>query len=208
MQARLFQLPEPPWSYREKTILSLFDYTGNWPRPYYEAGYKVILLELKHGQDIMSYDYSYLSGIYGILIAVPCTDFAVSGARWFKEKDADGRTELSIQLVRKSLEIVEYFKPTFWALENPVGRIHKLVPELGRPSLIFQPYFYGDPYRKKTCLWGDFNIPKLNPVEPKGIRKGQPDEWYSKVGGKSEKTKEYRSATPMRFARAFCEANP
>lgn len=190
------------------SILSLFDYTGNWVRPYAESGYTVVLLDIKHGQDIMTYDYTYLSGVYGILIAVPCTSFAISGARWFDKKDADGRTEQSIKLVRRALEIVDYFKPVFWCLENPVGRIHKLVPELGEPQLIFQPYDYGDAYRKKTCLWGRFNIPPVTgAVKPLGVRRGVPDEWYSKVGGKSEKTKEYRSRTPGGFASAFYEVN-
>jgi hypothetical protein len=190
-----------------KTILSLFDYSGNWSKPYREAGYNVIQVDIKLGIDILTFDYQAIPEIYGILCAVPCTDFAVSGARWFAEKDKDGRTELSISLVKKSLEIINYFNPVFWALENPVGRIARLVPELGKTSLIFQPCDYGDAYRKRTCLWGKFNHPIKNPVEPLGIRKGQPDEWYSKMGGKSEKTKAYRSQTPLKFAQAFYEAN-
>lgn len=190
-----------------KTILSLFDYTGNWSRPYKENGYNVIQIDIKLNQDILVYNYRDLENIYGILIAVPCTCFAGSGARWWKEMDATGRTVANIKLVEKSLEIVNYFQPAFWALENPVGRIGKLVHELGKPKLIFNPYDYGDPYRKRTCLYGNFNLPEKSPVEPIGLRKDQPDEWYSKVGGKSEKTKEYRSATPAGFARAFFEAN-
>ncbi len=190
-----------------KTVLSLFDYTGNWSKPYRDDGYNVIQVDIKLGMDILTFDYQSITECHGILIAVPCTDFAVSGARWFAEKDKDGRTQKSVELVKKSLEIVNYLQPHFWALENPVGRIHKLVPELDKPSLIFQPYEYGDAYRKRTCLWGKFNLPEKNPVEPLGIRKGQPDEWYSKVGGKSEKTKEYRSQTPISFAVAFYKAN-
>lgn len=190
-----------------KTILSLFDHTGNWSKPYRDNGYNVIQIDIKLGIDILTFDYKSLLDCYGILIAVPCDHFAGSGARWWAEKDKDGRTEEGIKLVKKSIEIVDYFKPHFWALENPVGRIHKLIPELGKPSLIFQPYEYGDAYRKRTCLWGKFNIPERNPVEPLGVRKGQPDEWYSKVGGKSEKTKEYRSQTPIGFATAFYKAN-
>ncbi len=44
-------------------------------------------------------------------------------------------------------------------------------------------------------------------VEPTGHRPGQPNDWYSKVGGKSQRTKNYRSKTPRGFARAVFEAN-
>lgn len=62
---------------------------------------------------------------------MPCTDYAVSGARWFKAKDEDGRTAKSQLLVDKTKEIIEYFEPIFWVVENPVSRIHKLNPWLG-----------------------------------------------------------------------------
>jgi len=100
-------------------------------------------------------------------------------------------------------------QPMWWVLENPVGRLNKLFPQLeDYGPRYYQPYWYGDPYSKKTGLWGRFNFPEpTNMVEPEGQRKGQPNAWYSKVGGKSEKTKEYRSITPIGFAQAFYEVN-
>lgn len=95
------------------TILSLFDYTGNSSKPYNDNGFDVIQVDIKLGTDILTFDYKSIPDVYGILCAVPCTDFAVSGARWFAEKDRDGRTEKSIELVRKSLEIINYFSLTF-----------------------------------------------------------------------------------------------
>lgn len=192
-----------------KTILSLFDYSGNWSKPYRDNGYNVIQVDIKLGIDIFTFDYQTIPEVYGILCAVPCTDFAVSGARWFAEKDKDGRTKASVKLVKKSLEIIHYFNPVFWALENPVGRIHKLVPELGKASLIFNPCDYGDAYTKKTCLWGIFNHPVKSPVEPKYYYyNGKRSSWiWAKLGGKSEHTKTLRSQTPMGFAQAFYEVN-
>ncbi len=100
--------------------------------------------------------------------------------------------------------------PDFWVLENPVGRLHKLVPELGKPEF-FQPYWYGDAYTKKTGLYGDFNFPeKTYIVEPKIYidKNGKRGSYYwYKLGGKSEKTKELRSITPLGFAEAFYMAN-
>ena len=91
------------------------------------------------------------------------------------------------------------YQPKFWAIENPVGTLHRW---LGKPVMYFQPYEYGDPYTKKTCLWGNFKIPKKNPVEPT-----EGSKMWKKYGGKSDRTKTLRSITPPGFAKAFFEAN-
>ena len=74
------------------------------------------------------------------------------------------------------------------------------------PRLKFDPCDYGDPYTKKTLLWGSFAVPEPNRVEP--IRSCKQGSWIQKLGGKSEKTKTLRSITPPGFAKAFFEANP
>ena len=79
------------------------------------------------------------TSVYGILAAPPCTDFAGSGAQYWGAKDLDGRTEKSLMLVDKVISLVEYYKPEFWALENPVGRLSTLRPTLGKPWY-FNPY--------------------------------------------------------------------
>jgi hypothetical protein len=200
-----------------KTLLSLFDYTGNWALPYEEAGWNVILWDIKHTCDLFAQfddvlyacaDYFYdnifdnYGTVDGILAAVPCTDFAGSGARWWADKDRNGSTQKSLELVYQTLKIVDLCMPDFWAIENPVGRLSSLVPELGKPRY-FQPYYYGDPYTKKTGLWGDFNFPEpTNIVEPT-----EGSMMWKKYGGKSERTKTARSETPMGFAYAFFQAN-
>jgi hypothetical protein len=194
----------------EKTILSLFDYSGNWSLPYKNSGYKVIQVDIKHGIDILTWDYKNIDNVYGILAAVPCTDYALSGAAWFREKDADGRTDKSNQIVKKTLEIINYFNPTFWAIENPMSRIHKLNTELGNVKFKFHPYEFAqyDPiprnsqYQKTTWLWGNFSNPVKKPLENLDGQK-----LHKKLGGKSERTKELRSITPLGFAYAFHKAN-
>jgi len=194
----------------DKIILSLFDYTGNWSKPYRDNGYIVIQIDIKHGLDILDWDYKQIDKVYGILAAVPCTDFAISGAAWFKSKDNDGRTEKSIALVKKTMEIINYFNPAFWVIENPMSRIHKLNPELGQVKYKFHPYEFAqyDPnprdsqYQKTTWLWGKFNELVKKPLENIDGQK-----LHKKLGGKSARTKELRSITPMGFAEAFFEAN-
>ena len=80
-------------------------------------------------------------------------------------------------------------------MENPVG---KLVKWLGDPVDSFNPCDYGDPWTKKTLLWGDFTMPEKHPVEP---TQG------SKIHKMSGTDKAGRSETPPGFAKAFFEAN-
>ena len=102
----------------QKTILSLFDYSGNWPKYYKEAGYNVLQVDIKYGIDILKISARDLPNqIHGILAAPPCTDFAGSGAQYWKQKDQDGRTDASLKLVDKVLQMVDYYNPEFWALE-------------------------------------------------------------------------------------------
>ena len=140
----------------DKIILDLCGGTGAWSKPYREAGYEVINITLPKDvrlQGVFSYD------IYGILCAPPCTHFAGSGARWWKEKGIEPLLD-GLSIVDACLRIIITAKPKFWVLENPVGRLNKF---LGKPVMYFNPCDYGDPYTKKTALWGKFNIPKKNP---------------------------------------------
>lgn len=183
----------------ERIILDLCGGTGSWSKPYKDAGYDVQLITLPDN-DVMT--YCPPKGIYGILAAPPCDHFSVSGAQYWPVKDKDGRTIEAMSIVMRCLRIISYARPTFWAMENPVGRLRKWI---GDPTLMFNPCDYGDPYTKKTLLWGVFNTPEKNPVEP--IRVCSQGSWIQKLGGKSEKTKTLRSMTPPGFAKAFFEAN-
>ncbi len=182
-----------------KTILSLYDFTGNWSLPYRVNGYNVIQIDKKLTGDDARLLHKPDIPVYGILAAPPCTVFASSGA-WVKRTDSEMIEGLS--MVDAVMRLVVVCDPIFWVLENPVG---KLVRYLGKPMMYFHPCDYGDPYTKRTCLWGRFQKPELNPVEP--IRSCSQGSWIQQLGGKSERTKELRSATPMGFAWQFFKAN-
>jgi hypothetical protein len=203
-----------------RTVLSLFDYSGNWSLPYEEAGANVVRIDLKHGVDVMDINATWLMenvmDAYGtvdaILAAPPCTDFAVSGAQYWPAKDKSGQTAKSLELVRQVLRCVEFCKPDWWAMENPVGRLNTLLPELATLGpWYFDPCDFGDAYTKRTGLWGNY-VPPL-PLFVGGDRSVKPvrvcsqGSWLQKLGGKSEKTKTLRSATPMGFAYSFFLAN-
>ena len=222
-------------------VLSLCDYSGTWAKPYADAGHTVFLVDPKHrpadGEDVWTFEDGMMRcsdtarGFLNllrqgwvkpdfdvILAAPPCTDFASSGARWWADKDNDGRTDASVQIVHDILDIIDLVEPTVWALENPVGRIASLVPALDKWKLIFNPCDYAgfadDPdseaYTKKTCIWGRFNADlPTSPVEPVMYeRGGKRGSWmWANLGGNSARTKELRSNTPTGFSRAFFRAN-
>ncbi len=201
---------------KSHTILSLFDFSGQWCAPYREAGYTVVQVDLKRGRDVLNVrPEEFPSGVHGILAAPPCTHFSSSGARWWAAKDADGRTAAGLKLVDHVVYLVQQLHPVWWALENPIGRLPKLRPDtLSKPHMYFQPHHYGDPYRKLTALWGNFNtdLPR-NDVKPEGVTelgKRSPDRRYTHTGYRwnDPRTKELRSVTPPGFAQAFFLANP
>lgn len=180
----------------DKIILDLCGGTAAWSKPYSDDGYDVRLVTLPE-HDVRTYGPP--PSVYGILAAPPCTNFASSGARWWLQKDGNVAL-LQIQgldIVIACLKIIEECNPVFWALENPVGRLHRF---LGKPRMYFDPCDYGDPYTKRTCLWGKFNIPKKNPIEPKGKN----PIWHATP---SPDRGNFRSITPSGFAQAFFEAN-
>ncbi|RYC70095.1 DNA cytosine methyltransferase [Spirosoma sordidisoli] len=190
-------------------LISLFDQSGSWSNPYRNAGYDIIQIDLQLGTDVFSWDYSQIdrNQVVGILAAPPCTEFAALGAKWWKKKDPKLLAE-SIKLVDKTLEIICHFSQgqqfKFWVIENPVGRLDKCIPALkGKRLLSFQPCEFGDPYTKRTILWGHFS-PWLVRNHRKPVMGSKMHRLY---GGKSERTKRLRSITPSGFADAFFQAN-
>ena len=93
----------------------------------------------------------------------PCTDLAVSGARWFKEKGLH-RLSDAIALFARCVDIAETLECP-WLIENPVSTISSY---WRKPDHRFHPWEYGDAYTKKTCLWtgNGFVMPERRPVFP------------------------------------------
>lgn len=204
-------------------VISLFDRTGNWSRPWFEAGYTVYQIDIQNGiqTDIMTWQYRHIpkNKVYCILAAVPCTDFAYSGEEWFPLKDRDGRTKKSCDLVKKTMEIINYFSPDVWCIENPKGRIRILNPEIGPVHCIFHPWQYAgyndenpdsERYPKETWLYGQFAVPYTSPLQM--LSKYRHTKWKDELVSESapigsQELKNLRSVTPMGFSIAFYRAN-
>jgi len=87
----------------------------------------------------------------------PCTHLAVSGARHFKEKIADGRQHSALEFVRALM----MSKIERICIENPISIISS---KIRKPDQILQPWMFGHGETKATCLWLK-NLPLLKPTQ-------------------------------------------
>lgn len=92
----------------------------------------------------------------------PCTHLAVSGARFFKEKQLDGRQQEALDFFRKCL----YAPIPRIAVENPISIISS---HLRKPDQVIQPWMFGHGETKATCLW----LKNLPPLLPTNFVKGR-----------------------------------
>lgn len=175
---------------KDRIILDLCGGTGSWSNPYKESGYDVRVIDLP--QDIRLLEKQKIE-VYGILSAPPCRCFTNSGNQ-MKKSITEKIDALSV--VDACLRAVTIYKPKFWALENPPGKLSRY---LGKSISTFHPWHYSGRQRKLTCLWGIFNHPGRQVFR-------RPDKTIST--GNIGKGGDYRRAiTPEGFARAFFEAN-
>ncbi|QBG46551.1 DNA cytosine methyltransferase [Verrucomicrobia bacterium S94] len=208
-------------------VYSVSDFSGNWSEPYKQAGYDVYRFDPKLPRRLTDGLFPWTAemllsrlgdGVPAhcdvLLMAPPCTDFLIACNRLWVEKDKDGRTQKSLEIVDACISLVRALKPKIWALENPVGRLWKLRPELGRPWY-FNPCDYGEHYTKKTGLVGDF-VPPL-PLFVGCDMIVKPDIFFTSSGrqesyveclrGGGENRRAARSNTPKGFAKAFFLSN-
>jgi hypothetical protein len=84
----------------------------------------------------------------------PCTHLAVSGARWFKDKQREQAEALAFVVRLMAAPIPRI------AIENPVSVISS---QIRKPDQIIQPWQFGHGETKATCLWLK-NLPTLTPT--------------------------------------------
>ena len=154
----------------------------------------------------------------------PCTDLAICGNKSKADKLASN-PNVEIEATNHAINCAKLAERLGcpYMIENPVSRLATL---WRKPDHYFHPYEFGgylsdaeaihptwpdyiapkDAYSKKTCLWcsDSFVFPEKRPVECQSFGASTQ---YRKLGGKSIKTKNIRSATPRGFAKAVFLAN-
>lgn len=187
-----------------KIILSLYDRSGVWSQPYADAGYDVRRIDIQDGMDARL--LTYTDRIHGLILQPPCTEFALSGARWWGTKKEDALIA-ALALVDAGLRWAAVHARTlkWWVMENPIGRLQNYV---GPPAHTIHPWEYDaytdedDNYTKATCLWGNFTLP---PPKPGAEPHDKTRILHVSTGPARANT---RSRTPAGWAQAFFEANP
>lgn len=212
-----------------KTVLHLCADTGSDSKPYSDNGYNVIRI----GKDIGVENYHPPRDVYGVFANPPCLEF--SRAR------SGGKARLGehgMYLVEKCQRIISECEYNgglkFWVIENPAtGALRNY---LGKPDYVYQPWWFGSPWTKKTALWGWFNEPERSyeswddvPKNPKlWVRKRNRVIENDRYTGKPEmhtlhksavkdipeflcfnpdSDMEFRSLCSQNFAQAFYQAN-
>lgn len=220
---------------KNKIILDLCGGTGSWSKPYKEAGYDVRVITIPE-HDVRT--YTPPEGVYGILAAPPCTMFsyARTNAKTLRDfEDAMSVVEACLKIIWKLQykpisNYAKYTRLKFWAMENPYfGLLRNFI---GRPCYTFDPWEFGDAYKKRTALWGNFKdpiktfkaigqvltyeqieqmktnsrkLPKFDMLSMAEIKRLKSP--VDSEPGNKKTRQALRSITPQGFAQAFFKAN-
>jgi site-specific DNA-cytosine methylase len=193
-------------------VLVACEFSGTVRRAFREKGHNAYSCDLLPADDDSPYHiegdvlnhirWMTLLGLpfWDMMIAFPpCTHLAVSGARWFKDKQVEQAQALEFiqTLLNAPIDRI--------ALENPVGIISS---RIRKPDQIIQPWQFGHPEAKKTCLWLK-NLPKLTPTRildlpERGYWDNQTPSGQNKLGPSDDRWK-LRSKTYEGIAQAMAE---
>lgn len=146
---------------KKMRVLVACEYSGTVRDAFLNAGHDAISCDLLP-TDVLGPHYQgdvfeIINDGWDLMIAhPPCTDIAVSGARHFAAKKADGRQQIALDFVNRLLEApIDKI-----ALENPISIISS---HIRKPDQIVQPWQFGHGETKATCLWLK-NLPLLVPT--------------------------------------------
>lgn len=148
-------------------VLVACEFSGTVRRAFRALGHDAWSCDLMEAEDGSSHHIqgdalTVLDRGWDILIAhPPCTDLAVSGARHFAAKQADGRQDRSLEFVRARMAF-----PGRYCIENPISIISS---RIRKPDQIIQPWQFGHGETKATCLW----LNGMMPLRPTNIVEGR-----------------------------------
>ena len=166
-------------------LLELFSGTGSVGKVAESMGYTVVSLdrdmEATIQTDIMNWEYQNFEKpkIDVIWASPPCTEY--SRATTCGIRDIEGANAI----VKRTLDIIHYFKPKYWIIENPqTGLLKEQEMMIGIPFKDIDYCKYGMPYRKRTRLWNNIDlwIPKplcnrdcysMNPSRTRHLQEAQ-----------------------------------
>ena len=211
----------------KEVAIFLCDLTGVMAQPWVDGGYEAILVDPQHPEGIHRHGAITRIGhiidhqsTWRVLSSVlrnrrvvfvagfpPCTDLAVSGARWFESKKReDWAFQFKAMHVVWQCQVIGELSGAPWMVENPVSVIASIWRKCNHSfhPYEFTGYYPDDNYTKKTILWsgGGFVMPRAK----MDLTLGAPDNRIH-TAPPSEDRGNFRSATPRGFALAVYKAN-
>jgi hypothetical protein len=111
-------------------------------------------------ENILSFYYQELPSIDIVWASPPCTYFSVASIGHHWNKDHTPKTKeaiIGVNLVKKTMEIIDYLGPKYWFIENPRGKLRKLeiMKDLPRKTVTYCQY--GEERMKPTDIWTNLN---------------------------------------------------
>jgi len=150
-------------------VLELFSGTGSVGKVCKKKGWDVVsvdlIMEADHKVDIMNFDYKQYESFDIIWASPPCTEYSNLQNCWigrmkkgkiYTKEIMENDMLQADKLVLKTLEIINYFKPKYWFIENPRGRLkdREIIKHL--PFDIVDYCMYSDwGYKKTTYIWNN-----------------------------------------------------
>lgn len=197
-------------------VLVACEYSGTVRDAFIARGHDAMSCDLlptdKPGPHYQGDVFDIINDGWDLMIAhPPCTYLTYAAIRHW---NAPGRAELREVALKFFLDLYVADIPKI-AVENPVGYVNTI---WRKPDQIIHPYYFGDPFQKRTCLWLknlpplDYSKTKLPKPEPVYIckgekRKGKAINWVEGIGGSSKDNPRWkiRSTTFQGIADAMAE---
>ena len=140
--------------------VDLFSGLGGFSQAFLDRGHEVIRYDINPRfkdvpntitRDVLTLKIKEIQA--DIILASPeCRCFSVAADHYHWPKGIPTEeTEQQIVLVKKMVAMIKRANPRFWILENPVGRMRRV---LGKPDKTTAWCAWGTPYKKPTDLWG------------------------------------------------------
>lgn len=196
-------------------VLELFAGTASFSRVASNRGHRVFTSDFDpqfntdYCVDIMDFNIEKVPFEVDFLWASPpCETFSVAsiGKHW--NIDNTPKTEAAaegVKRVEKTIEIIENIKPKYWIIENPRGKLRKLLMMQGFTRHTVTYCQYGDIRMKPTDLWTNIPNLKLKPVCKNGAPCRVAAPRGSSTGTQGIKTYKDRSRIPAKLCESIIE---
>ena len=203
-------------------VLDLFSGLGGWSQAFKDRGHTVVTLDLEEKfntticKDIMEVtvaDFAEWLPFDVVLASPPCNCFSCLTIRYYWNKDKtpkNKKTLNAIEVVKKTLSLIDELNPKFWVIENPRGmlRLQSFMKKHHRKTVTYCQY--GEKYQKPTDLWGHFPMAfkakKCSANSKCHIKTKRGDRNFSTGGIKDNGTPEKRAMIPYGLSKEFCLA--